>query len=187
MIYGIGLDSGNHGAVGLVSHTGKRGTLPTAIGAWGIWGKWPGLWYERALEAARYSICPFISDDIPRPGPRTWEGHPARPIVWQETSRANLSRNPATWMGFGKRCGALLCAFHEATGIWPEEKQNSDWREQWNLPGKGDDPEQRIRQCAMYIQGSKAVLAGVRPSCQIDAAEALLVGGAAVMAEVARL
>lgn len=178
MIYGIGIDPGSRGAVALVEWPG-RGHLPRAVGAWSVYGRWPDLWYDRAVKACR-SAWSAAGDIVEHP--------PAGLLnvrVWQETFPAKSRGgkiSPTAWIGLGRRCGALLCAFHRASGwVWPEEVENTAWRQAWDLGPKRGDGTHRLQECRLYIQGSGPVLDKVRPSCLIDSAEALLIAGAAAM------
>lgn len=170
----IGIDPGSYGAVALVSREGQN--LPQALGVWAIWGSWPRLWCQRA-RAAVYEA-----------GKAAEVLGVGKPIVWQEDQIAKSRGgriSGQSWFGLGRYCGALLGIYWSTWGEFPTEVHNAAWRQQFNLrpKSKRDKGRHRIGEAARWISGSRPMILAVRESCQVDAAEAFLVAGAAVMSK----
>lgn len=191
-IYAIGADSGEHAAFALVQLDAEGLRL---LRLWPVYGTGV-LWFERAREAADCGWASLReSVAIQQPADMV-EARAARCRVWIETP-PSMSRKLATgkrhtqasWIGLGRRVGALQMAWYCAARHPASLVEPSTWWMPWAGHGlkRGKDEAtagwHRVEEASALVMGAGAALTAVPKTRAVDCAESILIAGAAARDE----
>lgn len=150
---------------------------PVAVAAWGITGADADRWTARARDvvAAAAALEPTI----------VWVEIPGDAPAWAARARGRRRAGERDVRALSMRAGALA-------GLWrvlaPSativEVQQRRWAAIWGaciLAGKQADGRHRVREAEGLMPGAAPILAALPRGVQVDAAEALLMAGAAIL------
>lgn len=189
--FALGIDPGRHAVMALLEDVPVG--MPRLVGLWTVTSGDLDRWFVEAKEGMRGaakalegqaegSCCVWMENPTP---------------VSRQGSLAGDSRGQKTWGGIGKYRGLLLAALHEAgfkaqevTNVEPGSKAGQWWSAFGRFMGKKIEsgPEgilgwHRVEESARFIHTSKEALEKVPKSYRVDAAEAVLIGAAALLLE----
>ena len=199
----LGVDPGRVTGMALVRQA-VPGRRPVLLGCWRVtgpsWARWLAS-LEAALTAAR-GLLPadyagtekpapervLVGIEEPPPVVRRWQHGGGRPRLGTRLDdRLDGDRNGLrSWVGIGRRQGAVL-ATAMARG-WPEPAlvPQSDWVAAWRIPRGKKSTERglgwhRVDEAGLYLEGAAELLERIPRSYRVDVAEAAMLAGSLVL------
>ncbi len=199
----LGVDPGRVTGIALVRWVAP-GRRPVLLGCWRVtgpsWARWLAS-LETALTAAR-ELLPddhiatgqpdpeqvLVGIEEPPPVVRRWQHGSGRPRLGTRLDGrlAGDSTGLRSWVGIGRRQGAVLAA---AMGRgWPEPLlvPQSEWVAAWRIPRGKKSTERglgwhRVDEAGLHLEGAAELLERIPRSYRVDVAEAALLAGSMIL------